>query len=215
MAHLSLNVRSDIARCIVDTISISVQARRVRFYCTSRVQHHWQDVILYLNKAQCLLGNFRRFSCNSRHTIAHKTHGIIQTILVLWTRVGPGLTSNAMWNTLHILIAQYRVHPWQCPRLRYINGANACMSMRAGQEASMQHVPSFDVIDENGFAGSQLDSINAVLRFTHNAQLPSPGYILAHAGIVDWRRRLTAQDCSSIHDGLDRFDIARAATQVA
>ena len=57
------------------------------------------------------------------------------------------------------------------PRLASVDIANDGMRMRAGQQAAVQHIPQFNIINKGGLAGDQLDSIHFTLRFAHNAEI--------------------------------------------
>src|SRR5713226_545119 len=115
------------------------------------------------------------------------------------------------------------MHTRQRSRLRYVDFANARVSMWAGQQSPMQHIPQFNVIDEDWFACYQLDSIDFALWLAHDVQPHRPpgtrkGHHYIFARIGDGRclfTLLTAQACGGTHDGLYRFDVARAAAQVA
>src|SRR2546421_9594728 len=158
----------------MDTWSIRVDG-------LTRIKYGWQNFIIDLNQIQSLLGYFWRLGSDSREAIPYETHDVVQAVLVVGPRFRPGLSSRCIGNARHILIRQYCMDAGKGPRLASVDIANDGMRMGAGQQAGMQHIPQFNIINKGGLAGNQLDSIHFALRFAHNAEI-SGGAVVNYSG---------------------------------
>src|SRR6266702_8062604 len=65
-----------------------------------------QHFVINVDKAESLLGNFRCFGSHSSDAVSHKTHDVVQAILIIRTRCGRCLSSRDIRNTLDILVSQ-------------------------------------------------------------------------------------------------------------
>ena len=142
VAHFSIDVRGNVARGVVDTVRLRfrMNAGCIRVGRLARVKYRGQNFVIDLDQVQSLLGYFRRLGSHSCHTITDETHDVIQAVLVVRTRLRPGLPGRGIGNARHIFIGQHSMNPWQSPRLARVDIANDGMGMGTGQQSPMQHI---------------------------------------------------------------------------
>src|SRR5205809_1896660 len=70
-----------------------------------------QHFVINVDKAESLLGNFRCFGSHSSDAVSHKTHDVVQAILVIWTGFRRRLPGRNIRNTLHIFVGQDSMNP--------------------------------------------------------------------------------------------------------
>jgi len=96
-----------------------------------------QFLVFNADSFQCLLHEFGRFGCDSRHAVADVPDLRIEADLVVGGRLGITLTATGIDHARQVGVGLYGVDAGDCQRFRGIDRADAGMGNRAGEKAGI------------------------------------------------------------------------------
>jgi len=135
-----LDVRRHVALDVVDApgVRFVVNDGCARLHRILRLQDGGQNLVFHLDQVKRALGDLKRLGSHGCHAITDEAHLVVETHLVVWSRLGPRLAGGGVDNTGQVGMRQHGMDAGQRTRFAGVDAHNAGMRMRAEQELRVE-----------------------------------------------------------------------------
>ncbi len=135
------------------------------------IENSRQGLVGHVDEANGGLGNSQRVGGHRSHAVADIAHLVIEADLVVGRRIRVRLAAGRVLNALDVTAMDDGAHAGQRPRLAVVDGNDARVGVRTGQQLGIEHAPHFDVVNEGRIALGQLDGIDLGFRLADDLHL--------------------------------------------
>ncbi len=193
------------------------------FHGVTHIDNYRKNLVFNFYQRQRFFCNFKSFSCDHRHPIAHKADFVVQRERIQRSRNGVRLTGSRVNDTRQIFPGQNRGHAFQSFRLAGIDALDQRMSIGRGQDLCIEHARKLPIGRKSRLALHQFSGIELDFRFSNRGSgrsLVESDYLGFINGQVSFDRgtfrvRQRANFGSSGQNSLDRLDVGCTAAEHA